>query len=410
MENKEKRLLGGQEILFYAMNEASPKHFLIVAEIEGHTTKAAWQTAVISLQNAHPMLKMSVIGNEAGLYFYEYRARPMLIEIEEINHYVDLKISIEQELEKGFQSDQGPLARIKLFYSDQKCVVIIAAHHSIGDAFSSVNLLDDLLAILSGKSLPEFPLRPSVDEILGFKNDGLGAKIIAQIKPGHPLPHEFLKIHPPAKIDILHFSKDLTDKLAACAKKQATTVHGALQAASALTLGELAFDSARPAYIMSPFSVRKEMNIGTDCGLFIDTKILAIPTDDALDLWDIARLAKDGLSDIHTPEFLKSSAEQLRGLIGQSDDLIQFIKDNFNFDIMLSNIGRLSLENNDGALKVNYVIGPFIISGLNNQQAIGAATVNGQLALTNSSRYLVAGLLAAIQVKIEEACAACVEK
>jgi hypothetical protein len=41
MEKKEGRLLGAQEILFYAMNEALPKHFIMVVEIEGNTIKTA---------------------------------------------------------------------------------------------------------------------------------------------------------------------------------------------------------------------------------------------------------------------------------------------------------------------------------------------------------------------------------
>lgn len=405
MEKREKRLLGAQEILFYAMNEASPKHFLVAAEIEGVTTVASWQTAVTTLQKAHPMLRVGIVADGDNLVFIELEENPLLLEVAELTDGLNITASIAQELEIGFQSDKGPLARIKLFHNDQKCVVIIAAHHSMSDALSSVNLLNDLVGILSGKELESFADQPSVDEFLGFANDGLAAKINKQIKPGGQLPHEFLKQHPPAEVDIIHLSKELTDKLANSAKAQATTVHGVLQAAAALALKELAFEVERPAYIMSPFSVRSEMNIGTDCGLFIDTKIVEVSTDEKSGFWNIARAAKEGLADVHTPEFLKSSAEQLRGLIGYSDDLIQFIKDNFNFDIMLSNLGRLYMNNSKAGLKLNYIVGPFIISGLNNQQAIGATTFDGKLALTNSSRYLVAGLLSRIKEKIEEACA-----
>jgi hypothetical protein len=113
----------------------------------------------------------------------------------------------------------------------------------------------------------------------------------------------------------LHFSNELTTQFAEYAKKQHTTVHGALQAAAALSMKDLSFENARPAYIMSPFSVRKEMNIGTDFGLYIDTKIVAVPTDQDADFWNIARSATAELANVHSPEFLKSSAEQLRGLI-----------------------------------------------------------------------------------------------
>jgi hypothetical protein len=70
---------------------------------------------------------------------------------------------------------------------------------------------------------------------------------------------------------------------------------------------------------------------------------------------------------------------------------------------MLSNIGRVSFDNAGSALKLNYVAGPFIVSGFNHTQAIGAATYDGKLVLTNSSRYMVPGLLKAIEVKIQNA-------
>jgi hypothetical protein len=404
-EKKENRILGAQEILFYAMNEASAKHFLVAAEVEGPTDESAWKAAVASLQKVHPMLSMSIIANGDNLVFTK-TDDALLFETAVFTEEFNLASVAAEELEKGFRSDSGPLARVKLFHSAQKCVVIIAAHHSISDALSSVNLINDLLGLLAGKTVGDFALQPSVDEFLGFDNQGLASKINAQIKPGSPLPHEFTKQHTAAKADVLHFSKELTDQLAVSAKKENTTVHGALQAASALALKELSFNVERPAYIMSPFSVRKEMNIGTDFGLFIDTKIVAVTTDQDAGFWNIARSATAELADVHSHEFLASSAGQLRGLIGFSDDLILFIKENFNFDIMLSNLGRLSLDQDSSALKVNYVAGPFIISGFNQQQAIGAVTYNGKLVLTNSSRYLVPGLLTAIEAKIKEACLA----
>jgi hypothetical protein len=285
-------------------------------------------------------------------------------------------------------------------------VVIVAAHHSVSDALSSVNLINDLLGILAGKTFTDLGVQPSTDEFLEFKNNGLAAKINLQLKPGTVLPHEFTKQRPPAKVDLLQFSSELTALLADTAKKESTTVHGALQAAAALALRQLDFTVPRPAYIMSPFSVRKEMNAATDFGLFIDTKIIAVETDEKRGFWDIARAANAALADVHTPEFLKSSAEQLRGLISYSDDLIQFIKDNFTFDIMLSNLGRMALDQSTEALKVNFVAGPFIISGINRTQAIGAVTLNGKLLLTHSTRYPVSGLLKAIESKIREACSA----
>ena len=393
------RLLGGQEVLFYGMNAGWPMHFIMVAEIEGKTTRTDWQVAVEHLQSAHPMLRMSIVAEKDNLIFNE-TDKPLRLDIAELNDKLNLRSEIEQELETGFQSDRGPLARIRLLHSSGKSVVIFSAHHSIADAFSLSDLIDDLLGLLSGKKLTDFPLQLSVDEQLGFSNEGLGAVLNRQITPGQALPHSFLLNRPEAKVDFLSFSEDLTQKLTTRAKAEATSVHGILQAAAASALSELSFDSRRPAWIMSPFSVRKDLNIGRDCGLFIDTKIIPVPTDDQEDFWEVAREAKNGLADVHSAQFLHSSAENLRGLVSHADDLTQFIKDNFNFDIMLSNLGRVSFTNTSERYKVNALLGPFIISALNNAQAIGVTTLNGKLTLTHSSRHLLPGLLPAIKSKI----------
>jgi len=192
-EKQEKRLLGAQEILFYAMNEASPKHFLIAAEVEGSTEKSAWRNAAALLRQIHPMLSMSITAADGDLIFTRSDQTPMLVEIVSLQESFDLTSALEEELEKGFRSDQGPLARIKLFYSSQKSVIIIAAHHSISDALSSVNLINDLRGLLAGKTISDLAVQPSVDEFLEFSNHSLAAKVNLQFKPGTPLPHEFTK-------------------------------------------------------------------------------------------------------------------------------------------------------------------------------------------------------------------------
>lgn len=404
MKIEEINLLGAQEILFYTLNEASPKHFLMVLEIEGKTSEQGWRNAVAAIQHAHPMLNRCIVTDGDNLVFKEISGKPIVLNTSPLKDSPVLDDVLKQEMENAFESAEGPLARIRVLYSSEKCVVIIAAHHSIADAFSIVYLLDDLLLSLSGMTPNILPLRPSLDNLLGLKNDGLAAKIIKQLGSGRKDNQDYLQDMGPLQINHFRFSEEFTSHLEKCAKENGTTVHGALQSAAALAMRTLSFESNRAAYIMSPFSVRQQVGVETDCRLFIDTKMVAVSTDEVQGFWDIARNAKEGLSDIRSTEFLNSSATQLRGLIGETDDLIQFVRDHFNFDIMLSNLGRLSLRNCSNELKVNYITGPFILSGLGNHQTVGATTFNGKLILTNTSRNLVPGLLDTIRTILEQAC------
>ncbi len=401
MKNNKIRLLGAQEILFYALNEGSPKHFLMAADINGRLDPVRWKAALKLLQSRHPMLSVRITQNGDQLFF-EHIDSEIQFELLQVNPTFSINSALERELENGFPSAVGPLIRLKVFEGAGQSTLVVAAHHSISDAMSVVYLINDLLKIEAGLEPDKLPVKQSVDEYLGMENDRIAHKMLDQFKPGVHPTHDFLKDKPPVKIALKTLDTAQTTQLVRQSKKEHTTVHGFLLAAAALAFGRLVQEINDKIQVMSPFSVREVFGIEQDFGLFIDTKVTDVEIMDIDHFWDMARQAKNGLSDVTSEAFLKNSATQLRGLVSNSDDLLQFVNDHFKFQLMLSNLGQIKLSDVKTVPQLTNIYGPMIITGLGNQQAIGVTTFDGRLNLAYASRYPIIGLLNEIAGVITE--------
>ena len=65
---------------------------------------------------------------------------------------------IERELATRFDARQAPLIRAVLLRQPDKSILILSAHHSIGDGLSMAFAIRDLLQALSGERLESFLL------------------------------------------------------------------------------------------------------------------------------------------------------------------------------------------------------------------------------------------------------------
>jgi hypothetical protein len=73
-------------------------------------------------------------------------------------------------------------------------------------------------------------------------------------------------------------------------------------------------------------------------------------------------------------------------------------------EAVISNLGALPFESSYGALKVEALWGPAVLSASEGRHTIGAATVNGELCLTLTSQAPPNGLLEAMQTSLIRAC------
>jgi hypothetical protein len=123
--------------------------------------------------------------------------------------------------------------------------------------------------------------------------------------------------------------------------------------------------------------------------------------------WDLARLAKHGLSLVKSPENisrmidLQSMAVSTNLTVEQAS---QLKRNAFNAQVMLSNLGRLPFDSTFGPLKLETLWAPAALRGIEGEQTLGAVTVNGSLHLTHTSPAPVPGLLVGMEDVLRKAC------
>ena len=124
-------------------------------------------------------------------------------------------------------------------------------------------------------------------------------------------------------------------------------------------------------------------------------------------LWELARFAKDGLSDVKSRENISKMIDlQSRAVCSNLtvEQASQLKRNAFNAQVMFTNLGRLPFDNNFGPLKIETLWAPCALRGIEGEQTLGAVSVNGSLHLTHTSPPPIPGLLAGIEEELRKAC------
>jgi hypothetical protein len=397
------RQLGGLELLFYTWDQSDPKHFLVAAEVEGSTTTESWQKGLLSLQRRHPMLTVGICHTEESIVFSP-SSDTIPFEIRSYTLKTNIQVELQRELARPVRTFSGPLLRVVLYHNDERCFLILAAHHSIADGLSLVYLVNDLLKSITETNLDELPAEPSMDELLGKANSSLGRKALSQLSSERLSAYVSARKVPEPEVDVITFSKKLTEGIISRSRTEETSVHAVLQAAAIEAIRSLAPESGEPVRVMSPISSRDFLGVSEQCGLYTIATTLSFANTETNTFWNLARRAKEELR----PSFLLSSLEEYTDrtntLVSNVDDLVGFMDENLNFEIMLSNLGRYPFGTVYGSLKLINMYGPIIITGAGPKQSLGVITIDGRLTLTNSSRYLKPTLLKDIKQRLTEEC------
>ncbi|MGS2764799.1 hypothetical protein [Sinomicrobium sp. M5D2P9] len=123
----------------------------------------------------------------------------------------------------------------------------------------------------------------------------------------------------------------------------------------------------------------------------------------------MARLAKAGLEGTDTAEHARNYTNFFRDLTFNTTDIqkiIDTLKEAFNQEIMVTNLGLIKFGIDFGPLKLKALYGSMVRSGKGKEQTIGVITSNGSLCLTNTSDIPIDGLLQEMENILVEATSA----
>jgi hypothetical protein len=396
------------EKLFWLLDETSQVHFVIAAEVTGAKPVSAWQAALRAVQARHPLLNVFI--HPSGFVHPSFRvAKSSEIPLRVVEAGPDYRWEgeLETELATPFNASQTPLVRTVLVQQGQKSVFILASHHSIGDGYSGLLFLRDVLTALSGQSLLPVETPDSSDTLLGFTSAG-GEKAAASPGPAPEQPLFTRRAEDRPVVQRRQFSPEFTQRLVNRSKAEGTTVHGALCAAFVLA-GRL-IDSSwqhKPVRLVSPASIRQALGKDEALAQYITSRTIVYSPQPALSFWELARFGKGELVGVISPENIASAVKKTRQFVfGNQDakEIADQLQQGVAREIMVSNLGRFPHQTAFGELQLDGVWGPLALSGYPGDQTIGVTTTNGSLRLVHASRIPLPALLETAEAILVRAC------
>ncbi len=406
------RPLGSFEELLWLMDKRSPLHATLIAHVDGLTEVEQWNAALQQTGKRHPLWSTLIAEGQDGRPIFQKAGRPEIpLRVVEGDFTQNWEQEVAWELSKPFDTTSGCLVRAVLLHTRTSCMLILVAHHSVCDGMSLAFAIRDTLQALSGEILRELRLHSSQEDSL---------TVCSQPRTQRRLVDHCLKPIPDTtvyrrssstipQVQSLQLSSAFTATLRDRSRREETTLHAALLAASGIAARRSPdYGSGRDLHICSPINNRKLMENPEDSGVFFTACDSAIQDASVDDFWSHARGLKAALTPMQT-------AEGARAVLGAIDGVVQLDLDAaaaaeeggrlFTFDVMLTNLGAVPIDSSYGQLSLKQVWGPGVLVGLEGEQTLGVSTFNGRLALLHTSHTPLPGFLDDIESILQSACA-----
>jgi hypothetical protein len=147
------RSLGAMEKLFYLFNQKHPNHFAIIGEVTGPTRIDQWQNGLDQVANRSPLVWSRIELDSNGVRVFRPappRSIPLKVALYDASLWT---AEVAMQIAEPFNELQPPLLRATLLHSSTRSIIILVAHHSIGDGLSLTFLLGDLLRAMAGQEM-----------------------------------------------------------------------------------------------------------------------------------------------------------------------------------------------------------------------------------------------------------------
>jgi Condensation domain len=408
------RRLGSFEHLLWLLDQASPRHFSLAAQIEGPTTVGDWRAALDHVQRRHPFFSVCIEKDrDSNPQFRQVPDKPIPLRVVRVGstqpHW--LTELLQREVATPFDPGLAPLVRAVLMHEPHRATLIFSAHHSIADGLSLTFAIRDMLLALSGNPRDPLLVTPSIESML----DSLHSSPIdlASTSEGSEIEEtrpSVFRSRPGLMPSVrgLSLSAELTVKLRKRAQQEETTVHGALCAALVLAgrqaIGEW---EDKPVRVLSPIDMRKLLGIGEHCGLFISAGSVSFKPNGETAFWELARFAKSQLAGAQSGDGVTSAIHAIQEAVSKGlgvEAAMQLAAHGFAYEAMVSNLGNLRYETGFGEFNLKAMWGPAIGGSFEGGRTIGVVTLNDTLHLLHTSYAPVPFLLEGIEKVLLAAC------
>jgi len=405
------RPLGSLEHLFWLLDQNRSFHFAVTAQITGRASPYDWREALDLIQERHPLLSVSIDGSPSSVPRFRQRdAAPIPLRIVEEDPKTHWKREVSKELATPFDPSRAPLIRAVLIQGIRTTGFILVAHHSIADGLSLAYAIRDTLSAVSGGPFATLPSMRSQEEILRATRMPFSVASAADQDDnplaGNPATYRRLNKSRPS-VEGLRLAPALTQRLRNRARREGTTVHGALSAALAIGGRRvLAPWREMPVRVINPINIRPILGVGEDCGVFVSAST-GVLNNQPKGFWELAREAKLTLSAGQKRDAVAARLSAIEEAVGDGMEIAaaaDFAANALAHEAVLTNLGVLAFDRRFGRLQLEELWGPAVGMGFEGEQTIGVATINGSICLTHTTHTSTKGLLKAMGDVVAEAC------
>ncbi|MEX3971986.1 condensation protein [Paraburkholderia caribensis] len=394
------RSLGAMEKFFYLLNQSHPNHFAMIGEVSGPTRVHQWQDALDLVAHHSPLVWSRVerdINGTPAFVPVPHGSVPMKVAAVGSANWTD---EVAAQIAQPFDELHPPLLRATLLHGESRSVIVLVAHHSVGDGLSLTSLLGDLLRAVAGENLMRSSETRALERLIELKHGAPKLPSSAPVPLDEPMraPLEMRRPDGSAPhVESLRLTSTMTRALRERARAERTSVQSALIAAFTRAMCFLKAGAQKEPRVLSPIDLRRRLLDGSDHLAMCASGV--VHADDSprdASLWSRARHAAQAFADIESTEVLAErvlTAHALLDTVNGTADAKAVFAQAFANDAVVTNLGVVNLPRRFGPLTLDAVWGPSVSVGVVDEQVIGAATFDGQLHLVHTSYMPVLGLL-----------------
>src|SRR5580698_4701462 len=262
------RPLGSLEHLFWLIDQNRSVHFAVTVEIAGQIEPSELRQALDRVQGRHPLLSACIKAPRESSPYFVHDSVPILLRVVYGDPRSSWESEVAKELNTPFDPSHAPLVRAVLIHAPEGVALTLVAHHSVADGLSLSYVIRDILQALSGVSLSPLPVPPSQDEAV----KSISIEQQAHANSGSVgTPVHYRPKNSTAKVRGLRLPNELTASLRRRARREGTTVHGALSAAAVIAGRNSSVWRESPVRVISPMETRTKLNDGDFCAVFVAT-------------------------------------------------------------------------------------------------------------------------------------------
>jgi len=409
------RDLGAMERILHFYASEHPRHFCVVAEIEGTIDPAKCRAAFDAVQAGHPMLSVCVRDDPQrgpGIYRCD---RPLKVGFSSVDEEPDWRRVVERELATPFADSEGPLMRATVMYGAHGASIVLTSHHVLSDGMSAVFIVQDLMEALDGRPLARLPELPSQERLVADvllpegrtidpeMPDGLDERRLRAIADA-PLWRPFEGDTP--LVHTIEFDAPFSARLRRRSRETATTLNGALCAALVQCVAE-ADRGRETCAILSAINCRPLVRTADrDCGLLVRAAATTYALHEAGDFWALARRTNAAVVAARSSEGVIRSFAAMEACVPKRGDsqLACGYFGAFQYDAVLSNLGALPIPAQVGALRLKAVWGTAVQGRFVHERVFGAASFDGRLRIVQTSPKVMLSILEPLREKLAQAC------